>query len=68
MKKRFIAGAVCPSCRVVDRIVMLTTTADEWIECVACGHRESRPTEVAQTATQSTEPDQIGVVQFKPLP
>ncbi|MEK5789913.1 YheV family putative metal-binding protein, partial [Acinetobacter johnsonii] len=25
MKKRFIAGAKCPKCEAIDRIVMLTT-------------------------------------------
>ncbi|MFI7826016.1 YheV family putative metal-binding protein, partial [Acinetobacter baumannii] len=30
MKKRFIAGAKCPKCEAIDRIVMLTTAEDEW--------------------------------------
>ena len=48
-KKRFIAGAVCPECQIVDRIVVETgiqelaqSAADEQPEvsrrrCVACG-------------------------------
>ncbi len=48
-KKRFIAGAVCPDCQIVDRIVVETgnretvrSDSDEQLEvsrrrCVACG-------------------------------
>jgi uncharacterized metal-binding protein (TIGR02443 family) len=34
---RFVAGAVCPGCGAVDRIVLLVDSmAREW-RCVACG-------------------------------
>ena len=60
--KRFISGAVCPSCQVVDRIVIETLAADPFDEvsetqsplirrrCVACGFVEHLETDAA-TAT-----------------
>ena len=36
--KRFIAGAVCPRCAEMDKIMMFTTDDDDQVrECVACG-------------------------------
>ncbi len=66
LKKRFIAGAKCPKCQAQDRIVMMTTDSDEWIECIECDYSERRPTEVE--AETPALPDEIGVVQFKPRP
>ena len=45
MKKRFIAGAVCPNCKEMDRIVLETSDADDEKEvqrrrCVSCGFSE----------------------------
>ncbi|MFU0260335.1 YheV family putative zinc ribbon protein [Acinetobacter baumannii] len=65
MKKRFIAGAKCPKCEAIDRIVMLTTTEDEWIECIECGYSENRPTHIDEPETPAIS-DEIGVIQFKP--
>ena len=36
-KKRFIAGAVCPKCKAMDRIVMYRENDKDFRECVACG-------------------------------
>jgi len=41
-RRRFIAGAVCPSCSRVDRMVVDLDTDRR--ECVACGFNEARPT------------------------
>jgi len=38
--RRFIAGAVCPDCRSVDRIVVETTDAGRQRRCVQCGFAE----------------------------
>lgn len=65
MKKRFIAGAKCPKCEATDRIVMLTTAEDEWIECIECGYSENRPTHIDEPEAAAV-PDEIGVIQFKP--
>ncbi|MFN2327449.1 MAG: YheV family putative metal-binding protein [Chromatocurvus sp.] len=39
--RRFIAGAVCPRCAVMDRIVVDLDTDQR--ECVACGFSDARP-------------------------
>ena len=65
IKRRFIAGAKCPKCQALDRVVMLTSGDDEWIECIDCGSSENRPTQVEEPETPAV-PDDIGVIQFKP--
>jgi uncharacterized metal-binding protein (TIGR02443 family) len=40
-RRRFIAGAVCPRCALMDKIVVDLDT-DQRI-CVSCGFREDRP-------------------------
>jgi uncharacterized metal-binding protein (TIGR02443 family) len=40
-RRRFIAGAVCPRCGQMDRIVVDFDTDRR--ECVACGFSEARP-------------------------
>ena len=63
-KRRFIAGAKCPKCQALDRVVMITTENEEWIECIECDYSEHRPTEVEDVAPEPA--DEIGVIQFKP--
>ncbi|HEY6130582.1 MAG TPA: YheV family putative metal-binding protein [Halioglobus sp.] len=41
-RRRFIAGAVCPRCGLVDKIVV-DLDADQRF-CVSCGFKEDRPT------------------------
>ena len=43
IKRRFIAGAKCPKCQALDRVVMLTSGEDEWIECIECGMKKIVP-------------------------
>lgn len=58
LKRRFIAGAVCPRCALQDKIVMYDTEAGERVrECVACGFRDAldeqgQPTELATRVNQ----------------
>ncbi len=40
-RRRFIAGAVCPRCSAMDKIVVDLDTDKR--ECVACGFSEDRP-------------------------
>lgn len=40
-RRRFIAGAVCPKCGAMDRIVVDLDTDRR--ECVACGFSDERP-------------------------
>lgn len=42
-KKRFIAGAVCPRCSEMDKLVTYKEDGKEFRECVSCGfHDEMR--------------------------
>lgn len=44
--RRFIAGAVCPQCRAVDRIVVEAAERDEdppRRRCVSCGFSDTLP-------------------------
>lgn len=40
VKKRFIAGAVCPRCSAMDRLVMYKEDGREFRECVSCGFKD----------------------------
>ena len=70
-KKRFIAGAVCPSCGLMDKIVMFREGEFDFRECVRCGfkdqiHFKSTPrdldTRVNRTAEQIKAETQV--IQF----
>ncbi|TWH76275.1 hypothetical protein LX59_01198 [Azomonas agilis] len=39
--KRFIAGAVCPSCNAQDSIKMWTQDSTPHRECVSCGYTDT---------------------------
>lgn len=47
--RRFIAGAVCPRCGLMDKLVVEVGGSDR--ECVSCGFRDSRPVEVSRELT-----------------
>ncbi len=40
IKKRFIAGAVCPKCAALDSLVMYRVDDTDYRECVECGFEE----------------------------
>lgn len=39
-KRRFIAGAVCPQCSQVDKILMYHDSEKKYRECVSCGFKD----------------------------
>lgn len=41
MQRRFIAGAVCPRCAQMDKIVMYDLDNQRIRECVSCGYRDA---------------------------
>ncbi|MDX1452610.1 MAG: YheV family putative zinc ribbon protein [Oleiphilaceae bacterium] len=47
MTKRFIAGAVCPRCGEMDRLVTFERDGDQIRECVSCGFEEKQVAQVA---------------------
>lgn len=79
VKKRFIAGAVCPACSEQDKIVMWDEDGVPHRECVACGYADtlnaqgqSVPKELATRVNTSglkkpADP-QVQSVQFFPNP
>jgi uncharacterized metal-binding protein (TIGR02443 family) len=40
--KRFIAGAICPRCAEMDKIVMYEVDEAQFRECVACGFQDKQ--------------------------
>lgn len=40
VRKRFIAGAICPKCGMMDRIVVYREQQKELRECVNCGFKD----------------------------
>lgn len=39
LKKRFIAGAVCPSCKAMDTMALTKENGVEKVTCVSCGEQ-----------------------------
>ncbi|ELQ6064420.1 YheV family putative metal-binding protein [Cronobacter sakazakii] len=39
VRKRFIAGAVCPKCQAQDYLAMWRENQVDIVECVKCGHQ-----------------------------
>lgn len=64
-KRQFLAGVKCSACGQMDstvQIQLFEPVADEYIECVVCGHSERRPTaEDVQKYQQTDTPDPMGV-------
>jgi uncharacterized metal-binding protein (TIGR02443 family) len=52
-RRRFIAGAVCPRCAKMDKIVVDLDTDQR--ECVACGYSEARPQAAASGVSAAEE-------------
>lgn len=59
MRKRFIAGAVCPECGKEDKIFVYQKDGEDVSECNACGYVSVRPKEIEP----QPDPDE-GVVKF----
>ncbi|TCV93632.1 YheV family putative zinc ribbon protein [Biostraticola tofi] len=56
-RKRFIAGAVCPSCQSADTLAVWLDNNIESVICVACGFTQ-RQTSIA-LGEKHPAPDQI---------
>lgn len=63
IKRRFIAGATCPSCKAKDTIMLFFENNVEKIECVQCGYTDTQTNEPVAAVTRDKE-SVIGV--FKP--
>lgn len=63
IKKRFIAGAVCPSCHATDTLMLYLQNNVEKVECVTCGYTKSQNDEKVAQKRGANE-NVIGI--FKP--
>lgn len=66
-KRQFLAGVTCKACGETDKTVQIQVFEpeyDEYIECVACGYSERRPTPEDLPAIQQNSEDGVGVVKF----
>jgi len=57
IKKRFIAGAVCPKCQQMDKIVVYAIANKKFAECVRCGYKQEAEDEKAEKPKQ--EPKKV---------
>lgn len=69
IRKRFIAGAICPKCGVMDRIVVYREHQKDLRECVSCGFRDElrlQPSPAAlSTRVQQTEATPVRLIDDK---
>ena len=60
MKRRFIAGAVCPKCEQMDKVQMYDDDNHlRWRECVSCGFKEllvDQPNDAEELTTRVNQP------------
>ncbi len=63
LKKRFIAGAVCPKCNAQDTLMLYMENSVEKVECVECGHTKSQTDAKVEKSSKSSG-NVIGL--FKP--
>lgn len=79
IRKRFIAGAVCPACSEMDKLRMWNEDGVPHRECVACGYSDTLdargnsvpkelPTRVNVSALQKPANPKVQSVQFFPNP
>ncbi len=69
--RRFIAGAICPKCKLRDKIVVFSEEQQQYRECVECGFKEKMhfQSQAAELATRvnhaegtEQEPAQIKII------
>lgn len=55
MKKRFIAGAICPECKAQDTMSLTMENGLEKVTCVSCGHTMTQPEEHVEKEVRANE-------------
>lgn len=73
IKKRFIAGAVCPRCAKMDKTVMYKKDGVDIRECISCGfsdemHFKPVQREIATrvNVTEEEKQSQVQILDFPP--
>lgn len=72
--RRFVAGAVCPRCSEMDKLVVYNESGKDYRECVACGYKEemhfksvTRELETRVNQTEEEKRDAIQVINILPF-
>ena len=66
MKKRFIAGAVCPRCGEMDKLVV--DLEGNHRECVSCGYTDERPKQAqSELRTRVNRPRRRQDIEAQPV-
>ncbi|WP_123334005.1 YheV family putative zinc ribbon protein [Erwinia sp. JUb26] len=55
MRKRFIAGATCPSCQAKDTLALWRENNVDVVECVKCGHQMREADKQAREQVRENE-------------
>lgn len=55
MRKRFIAGAVCPHCQAKDTLALWRENNVDVVECVKCGHQMREADKQVRDQVRSNE-------------
>ncbi|WP_049631230.1 YheV family putative zinc ribbon protein [Cellvibrio sp. pealriver] len=73
-KRRFVAGAVCPRCSEMDKLVVFNEEGKDYRECVACGYKEemrfkpvARELETRVNQTEEDKRDAVQVINILPF-
>lgn len=72
--RRFVAGAVCPRCSEMDKLVVYNDAGKDYRECVACGYKEemhfkpvARELETRVNQTEADKKDAVQVINILPF-
>ena len=66
IQKRFVAGAVCPRCAEMDKLVMFNDAQDRQVrECVRCGYTDALGDHGPEELTTRVNQPRVGE---QPLP
>lgn len=72
--RRFVAGAVCPRCSEMDKLVVYNDEGKDYRECVACGYKEemhfkpvARELETRVNQTEADKKDAVQVINILPF-
>jgi uncharacterized protein len=72
-KRRFVAGAVCPRCSEMDKLVVYNEDGKDFRECIACGYKDEmrfKPvsreleTRVNQTEEEKNKIETVKIIPF----
>lgn len=73
-KRRFVAGAVCPRCSEMDKLVVYNEDNKDYRECVSCGYKDemrfpqqARELNTRVNNSENDKAEQIQVVKILPL-